>query len=117
MSDVTEQKEQAGWRLKKEISIGDLIAFGAATIAIVVAYQTLEKRIAIMDSDGSGHRYLTIGRSTVVTPRFSPRGDKLVYVSYIGRKPRVLLHDIASGSERLLIPGDHITFAPITACR
>nr|WP_294847049.1 Tol-Pal system beta propeller repeat protein TolB [uncultured Sphingomonas sp.] len=71
-----------------------------------------EKRIAIMDSDGSNHRYLTIGRSTVVTPRFSPRGDKLVYVSYIGRKPRVLLYDVSSGTERLLIPGDHITFAP-----
>lgn len=71
-----------------------------------------QKRIAIMDSDGSNHRYLTVGRNTAVTPRFSPRGDKLVYVSYIGRKPRVLLYDVASGSERLLIPGDHITFAP-----
>ena len=71
-----------------------------------------QKRVAIMDSDGSNHRYLTVGRNTVVTPRFSPRGDKLVYVSYIGRKPRVLLYDVASGSERLLIPGNHITFAP-----
>jgi TolB protein len=71
-----------------------------------------QKRIAIMDSDGSNHRYLTIGRNTAVTPRFSPRGDKLVYVSYIGRRPRVLLYDVASGSERLLIPGNHITFAP-----
>ena len=71
-----------------------------------------QKRIAIMDSDGSNNRYLTIGRHTVVTPRFSPRGDKLVYVSYIGRKPRVLLYDVASGQERLLIPGNHITFAP-----
>ena len=71
-----------------------------------------QKRVAIMDSDGSNHRYLTIGRSTVVTPRFSPRGDKLVYVAYIGRRPRVLLYDVASGAERLLIPGNHITFAP-----
>ena len=71
-----------------------------------------QKRVAIMDSDGSNHRYLTIGRHTVVTPRFSPRGDKLVYVSYIGRRPRVLLYDVASGQERLLIPGNHITFAP-----
>jgi TolB protein len=71
-----------------------------------------QKRVAIMDSDGSNHRYLTIGRSTVVTPRFSPRGDRLVYVSYIGRRPRVLLYDVASGQERLLIPGNHITFAP-----
>ena len=71
-----------------------------------------QKRVAIMDSDGSNHRYLTVGRNTVVTPRFSPRGDKLVYVSHIGRRPRVLLYDVASGSERLLIPGNHITFAP-----
>ncbi|MBA3668381.1 MAG: Tol-Pal system protein TolB [Sphingomonas sp.] len=70
------------------------------------------KRIALMDSDGSNHRYLTPGRSTVVTPRFSPRGDKLVYTAYIGRRPRVLLYDVASGSERLLIPGNVITFAP-----
>lgn len=71
-----------------------------------------QKRVAIMDSDGGNHRYLTVGRNTVVTPRFSPRGDKLVYVSHIGRRPRVLLYDVASGSERLLIPGNHITFAP-----
>jgi len=71
-----------------------------------------QKRVALMDSDGSNHRYLTVGRNTVVTPRFSPRGDKLVYVSYIGRKPRVLLFDVATGQERLLIPGNHITFAP-----
>jgi TolB protein len=71
-----------------------------------------QKRVALMDSDGSNHRYLTVGRNTAVTPRFSPRGDKLVYVSYIGRKPRVLLFDVASGQERLLIPGNHITFAP-----
>ena len=71
-----------------------------------------QKRIALMDSDGSNHRYLTIGRNTVVTPRFSPRGDRLVYTAYIGRRPRVLLYDVASGSERLLIPGNHITFAP-----
>jgi TolB protein len=70
------------------------------------------KRIALMDSDGGNPRYLTQGRQTVVTPRFSPRGDMLVYTAYIGRRPRVLLLDIASGRERLLIPGNRITFAP-----
>ena len=33
---------------------------------------TAMKRLAIMDSDGANHRYLTTGRATVVTPRFSP---------------------------------------------
>jgi len=71
-----------------------------------------QKRIAIMDSDGSNHRYLTTGRATVITPRFSPRGDKLVYMSYQGRRPRVYVMDVASGAERLLVPGTAFTFAP-----
>ncbi|MCY7338918.1 MAG: Tol-Pal system beta propeller repeat protein TolB [Sphingomonas bacterium] len=71
-----------------------------------------QKRIAIMDSDGSNHRYLSTGKATVVTPRFNPRGDKLVYMSYQGRRPRVYVMDVASGSERLLVPGTAFTFAP-----
>ena len=70
------------------------------------------KRIAIMDSDGSNHRYLTAGRATVLTPRFSPRGDKLVYMSYQGRRPRVYVMDVVTGAERLLVPGTAFTFAP-----
>ena len=70
------------------------------------------KRIAIMDSDGSNHRYLTAGQATVITPRFSPRGDRLAYMSYAGRRPRVYVLDIASGRERLLVPGAAMTFAP-----
>ena len=70
------------------------------------------KRIAIMDSDGSNHRYLTAGRATVLTPRFSPRGDKLVYMSYQGRRPRVYVMDVVTGQERLLVPGTAFTFAP-----
>ncbi len=71
-----------------------------------------QKRIAIMDSDGSNHRYLTAGKATVITPRFSPRGDKLVYMSYQGRRPRVYVMDVATGAERLLVPGTAFTFAP-----
>nr|WP_293943426.1 Tol-Pal system beta propeller repeat protein TolB [Sphingomonas sp.] len=70
------------------------------------------KRIAIMDSDGSNHRYLTSGSATVTTPRFSPRGDKLVYMTTAGRRPRVMIMDVASGTERSLVPGLVLTFAP-----
>ena len=70
------------------------------------------KRIAIMDSDGSNHRYLTEGQATVVTPRFSPDGRHLVYMSYQGRRPRVRVLDVATGADRLLVPGTAFTFAP-----
>lgn len=70
------------------------------------------KRIALMDSDGSNLRYLTAAKPAVTMPRFSPRGDRLVYTGTLARKPRVFVVDIASGRERLLIPGGAITFAP-----
>ncbi len=70
------------------------------------------KRIALMDSDGSNLRYLTPAKTAVTMPRFSPRGDRLVYTGTLARKPRVFVVDIASGRERLLVPGGAITFAP-----
>ncbi|NNC47605.1 MAG: Tol-Pal system protein TolB [Sphingomonas sp.] len=70
------------------------------------------KRIALMDSDGSNHRYLTDGSYTVVTPRFSPDGRRLVYMSYKGRRPRARIMDLATGQDRLLVPGTAFTFAP-----
>jgi len=70
------------------------------------------KRIAIMDSDGSNLRYLTEGEATVVTPRFSPDGSRLAYLSYQGRRGRVFVMDLAAGTKRLLVPGLVQTSAP-----
>ncbi|WP_114227189.1 MULTISPECIES: Tol-Pal system beta propeller repeat protein TolB [Sphingomonas] len=70
------------------------------------------KRIAIMDSDGSNLRYLTEGEATVVTPRFSPDGSRLAYLSYQGRRGRVWVLDLATGAKRLLVPGLVQTSAP-----
>ncbi len=42
------------------------------------------KRLAIMDQDGASHRFLTDGRSLVLTPRFSPspNAQEITYLSY-----------------------------------
>jgi TolB protein len=70
------------------------------------------KRIAVMDSDGTNHRYLTAGETMVLTPRLAPKASQLAYVSYIGGKPNVRIIDLGSGQERPLIPADAISFAP-----
>ena len=70
------------------------------------------KRIALMDSDGTSHRYLTAGDSTVLTPRLSPSGDRLAYVSYNDGQPQVRLIDLASNEDRPLLPGNAMSFAP-----
>ena len=70
------------------------------------------RRIAVMDSDGQNHRYVTAGDAMVLTPRFSPRASQLAYVSFAGGKPGVRLVDLDSGQERPLIATDAISFAP-----
>lgn len=70
------------------------------------------KRIALMDSDGTSHRYLTAGDSTVLSPRLSPSGDRVAYVSYAGGPPHVRLIDLSSNEDRPLLPGNAMSFAP-----
>jgi TolB protein len=70
------------------------------------------KRLAIMDSDGANHRFLTNGQSTVLTPRFSPDYSKIVYLSYVDRRPRIYIYDIGSGRQRIVTESANQTFAP-----
>jgi len=70
------------------------------------------RRVAVMDSDGYNHRFLTAGGSMALTPRLSPKGDRVAYVSFTGDKPNVRVIDLGSGQERPLIPADSISFAP-----
>lgn len=70
------------------------------------------KRLAIMDQDGANHRFLTNGQSIVLTPRFAPNRQAVVYMSYVNKQPSIYVYDIGSGQQRLLVRGDHLTFAP-----
>lgn len=70
------------------------------------------KRIAVMDSDGTNHRYITAGDTIALTPRLAPKASQLAYVSYAGGKPNVRVVDLSSGQERPLIATDAISFAP-----
>lgn len=70
------------------------------------------KRIAVMDSDGYDHHYLTAGEAPVLTPRFSPKRDQLAYVSFSGGQPHVEMVDLQTGAERPLLPGTDMSFAP-----
>jgi TolB protein len=70
------------------------------------------RRIAVMDSDGQNHRYLTAGDAIVLTPRLAPRASQLAYVSFAGGRPAVRVLNLDSGQERPVVPGDSISFAP-----
>ena len=72
----------------------------------------LKKRLAIMDQDGESPIYLLAGSDLVLTPRFSPNTQTIVYMSYENNNPNVYLLDIETGRRELLGDFPGMTYAP-----
>ena len=74
------------------------------------------KRLAIMDQDGGNHKYLTDGKSLVLTPRFSPNQQLITFFSYsginAGLKPSVYLYNLSTGKIEILGQFPGMSFAP-----
>jgi TolB protein len=70
------------------------------------------KRLAIMDQDGAGVRYLTRGDELVLTPRFSPSTQEITYMSYGQGDPRVFLLNIETSQREIVGNFPGMTFAP-----
>ncbi|WP_066531240.1 Tol-Pal system beta propeller repeat protein TolB [Erythrobacter sp. CCH5-A1] len=70
------------------------------------------KRLAVMDSDGANHRFLTLGSATALTPRYSPDYSKILYLSYVDGNPRIYVYDIGSGKQTLVTENRNPTLAP-----
>ncbi len=70
------------------------------------------KRLAVMDSDGANHRFLTLGSATALTPRYSPDYSKILYLSYVDGNPRIYVYDIGTGKQTLVTENRNPTIAP-----
>ena len=72
----------------------------------------LVKRLAVMDFDGANHSYLTDGSAIVVTPKWSPKGDRIAYTSLGGGHLQVRIADVGTEGDRPLLPSGDESFAP-----
>jgi TolB protein len=70
------------------------------------------RRLAIMDQDSENQRYLTDGAWLTLTPRFNPKRDEIVYMSYANNQPRVYAMNVTTGSQSTLGRFDTMTFSP-----
>lgn len=70
------------------------------------------KRLAVMDFDGTNHRYLTAGETTVLSPRFSPDGSRIAYLSFTGGQPHVRIVDLDGGNDRSLVQAQAMSYSP-----
>ncbi len=71
-----------------------------------------KKRLAIMDQDGANHKFLTDGSYLTLTPRFSPAAQKIAYLSYYNKLPRVFLLNLNTGVQKVLGDFPGMTFSP-----
>lgn len=71
------------------------------------------EKLAIMDQDGANHRFLTDGRALVLSPRFSPNMEHVVYMSMPARKqPHVHLMRLSTQQDQVLGKFKGMTYAP-----
>jgi TolB protein len=70
------------------------------------------RRLAIMDQDSANQRFLTDGAWLSLTPRFNPKRDEIVYMSYVNNQPRVYALNLATGAQSSLGHFDTMTFSP-----
>ena len=70
------------------------------------------KRMAIMDQDGFGMRYLSDKKTFVMSPHFSPNMSTVVFLSYRNDDPTVWVLDLDTGNQTKLGSFGGMSFAP-----
>lgn len=70
------------------------------------------KRMAIMDQDGYGMRYLSDDKTFVMSPHFSPNMQTIVFLSFRDDDPMVWTLDLDTGEQRRLGQFGGMNFAP-----
>lgn len=81
-------------------------------IAETGSVQNRVKRMAIMDQDGYGMRYLSDKNTFVMSPHFSPNMQTVVFLSYRDDDPMVWTLDLNTGEQRRLGQFGGMSFAP-----
>jgi len=61
-----------------------------------------QKKLCVMDQDGANYQCLTDGSSLVLTPRFNPNLQKIIYMSYANGMPRLYFLDMPTGRQTII---------------
>ena len=64
--------------------------------------EIIRKRLCVMDQDSKNQQCLTDGKNLVLTPRFSPNSQTVIYMSYSSGKPRLYMLDLPTGEQTIL---------------
>lgn len=60
------------------------------------------KKLCVMDQDSANYQCLTDGSALVLTPRFNPNLQKIIYMSYANGLPRLYFLDMPTGQQTII---------------
>jgi TolB protein len=70
------------------------------------------KKLAIIDHDGANLHFITDGKFLTLTPRFSPDGKQIVYMSYIKTQGKVYVKNLEKNTDELIGDFSGVVSAP-----
>ncbi|MEM9783896.1 MAG: Tol-Pal system beta propeller repeat protein TolB [Pseudomonadota bacterium] len=70
------------------------------------------KQLAVMDQDGANLRYLEAPSDLVLTPRFSPNEQTVLYTAYDDGTPQIYLQNLDTGQRERLGFFEGMSFSP-----
>lgn len=73
-----------------------------ATQICYVARSEEGSALVLSDADGYNRRVLLQSKTPIMSPRWSPDGNRIAYVSFERQRPRVYVHEIASGVRQVV---------------
>lgn len=65
------------WTFKKEISLADILSFATAALAVVYAYTTLDKRLAIVEAERTAEKAALLDFQHRINARLDKMDEKL----------------------------------------
>ncbi len=85
-----------------------------------IAYVTVDRpangaervRLLVADADGYREKIIRESREPIMSPHWSPDGNKLAYVSFEGRRPAVYIQDVSTGKRQKVPAFRGINSAP-----
>ena len=73
-----------------------------AYVTATRAGDKVEYQLLVADADGQNSQALVTSEQPILSPKWSPRGDKLVYVSFEKGNSAIYIQDLATGGRELM---------------